>query len=618
MLNLRLARWRLLLGTSLLATGMNVGAQDAGNRDPMRLAPIRVQDLGINYRSDAAAGTLRSTTPLKDWPQSVQTLNNELLRDQGIYRFDDIYRNITGATQFSNLQDLSIRGFRTQRGQVSFNGMRANPYDGFINPIMANIDRVEVLKGPAALLYGNGSPGGTINMITKKPLARERHEVTGLIAEDQRYRTTFDSTGPVGEDGDLLYRFIGSVDDAESYRNNVEERSWQLAPSLTWLPTDTTTVSLETEVFRVFNKGKRGRGIPAPNGDTGAVPLSFAANEPTDRQVNEGYAAQLTLDQALTRDWDFRLTGRFSESDYDDRYHEPISLRDDKRTMDRQWRDLNYVNDEWNAIAELRGAERLGRFRHELNLGVDLGRKLRRDNFAFVDDPDIEPIDIYDPVYGATNPSEYDYSLDQRTFDTRNRSVYVRDLVSVGRWKFLGGLRYDHFKEQSVRAEGSNDALTGQAGIVYSLTPKHSLYGSYSQGFEPQIPPVDHDGDDGLFEPVESEQFEAGVKSDWFRGRLSTTAAVYQIVRKNHIGGDPRGRSARSKARAWNSMSLVGSPTTGRCRPATPIPMPRSPAMPTPPMLARSSQTRRTMPRSCGPVTTCHRWLSASAAGSTT
>ncbi|RFA28992.1 hypothetical protein CAI21_11100 [Alkalilimnicola ehrlichii] len=469
-----------------------------------RLSTIRIEDRGDTYVVGDAESVLRTDESLREIPRSVGIVNHEVLRDQDVYRFDELYRNVSGASQFSYNQDFQIRGFRSQRDNVTFNGLRANPYDGFINPITANVDRVEVLKGPAALLYGGGGPGGMVNLVTKKPLAVRQRSVTVTAAEHDRYRGVLDVTGPLGEDSPVLYRLIMAGEDGGSFRDNIEERNWQLAPSVTWLISDASTLALEAELFGVRNKGKRDRGIPAPGGDVDLLPIDRSLQEPTDLQENKGWALQAGFEHYLTSIWRISLTGRASHSDYRDRYHEPSGLEADGRTMRRQFRDFDYTNEEAYAVADLAGEFNSGRFRHQINVGVDARNTVRSDVVGSTTG-NVPPIDIFDPVYRQARPADYDYELTERETRSQSRGIYLRDRIELTpRWTVAGGVRYDRHSADWLGSDKDSDtAVTGDLGAVFKATEQVSLYASYAESFEPQLGGTPEQG--GPWEPLESE-----------------------------------------------------------------------------------------------------------------
>ncbi|HET9679251.1 MAG TPA: TonB-dependent siderophore receptor [Gammaproteobacteria bacterium] len=503
---------------------------------PAKLGTIRVEDLGNTYEARSANSTLRGDIPLQDLARSVQVINTELLEDQGIFRFDNIYKNITGVSQFSYNLDFQMRGFRTGREQVLFNGLRANPYNGLINPIMANVDRVEVLKGPAAILYGTGGPGGVINIVTKKPLSRSHQEFALTIGSWNLFRVVADSTGPIDEDGDFLYRFIAAYNDADSFRDHVHNRNIQIAPSLTWIASPRTALTFSTVYFDVESNGKRDRGIAAPGGDTSVLPISRSFHEPTDLQTNDGLAMDLRLDHMLTANWDLLVAARSTISDYTDQYHEPQFFLADGRTIRRQWRDYFYQIDEQSLFADLSGTVYWGDVRHTLNVGLDYAHYERNNRYGSTYD-DVPTIDIYDPVYGADSSTyvyDYTYSRDEHS----STGLYFRDLISLGQWNFMGAIRYsDYQTEEDEQPANTETAMSYEAGVVYEASQALSWYASVADTFEPQLGYTAMEG--GPFDPLLSTQAEVGAKYGLMGGALNVTFALYRIVKENNLVNDP-------------------------------------------------------------------------------
>ncbi|HBY60903.1 MAG TPA: TonB-dependent siderophore receptor, partial [Solibacterales bacterium] len=247
---------------------------------------LSTQVTQVVVRADAAATLTRAETPTLELPQSVQVIDEKVLDQQQVVRLENVFRNISGVNQFSAYQDFNIRGFRSGEQAVLYNGSRAGLYTFWTSPMLANIDRVEVLKGPASVLYGSGQPGGLINLVTKKPLPVFRNQVSYTYGQFKQHRTQVDSTGPLNSARTLLYRFNGAYFSNQSFRWFNQADNYLVAPALTWATSSRSRLTLEGELMKDNRTAQRDRGIVAPRNNVDLLPIGFTVQEPTDSQRN--------------------------------------------------------------------------------------------------------------------------------------------------------------------------------------------------------------------------------------------------------------------------------------------------------------------------------------------
>jgi len=537
------------------ATGLAVtlGEAVAGEGDDAIQVVVTGEQDEAPYRAIDTTTATRTDTPILEVPQSIQIVPREVLEDQAARDLGDVTQNVAGLNQFSAYQDFALRGFRIQDESVFYNGLRGNPYNFFTNsPILGNVERVEVLKGPASVLYGQLQPGGFINIVTRQPEPVPSVTVTGIAGNYAEFGAQVDATGPLDAQESLLYRFNVSYLGADSFRDFQSSDYWQVAPSLTWLISDRTSLSLTGEWFEDNRQGQRDRGIPAPGGDVFALPISFTVNEPDDEAGSTGYAIQLALDHEFSETWQFRATGRFSYSDYFNQYHNPSGLLDDGRTMTRDFRDQEFTSDSFAADVYAVGQFSTGSIAHRLVFGIDttIQNNVLEGLFA---DPiesggDVPSIDIFNPQYGQANPDNYTLLFDRTEERLRQYGLYLQDQIILSpQWQVLLGLRYDFFDNESNfegdfgsdEVEFSDSALTLRGGIVYQPTDNLSFYTSYSQGFVPQSEFNQGPDRGGPFDPEESWQIEVGSKAFLLSDRLTATLAYYYLNRQNVLVTDP-------------------------------------------------------------------------------
>jgi iron complex outermembrane recepter protein len=517
---------------------------------------IDSQSTQIVVRADAAATLARSETPLLELPQSVQVIDEKVLDQQQVVRLENIFRNVSGVNQFSAYQDFNIRGFRSGEQAVLYNGSRAGLYTFWTSPMLANIDRVEALKGPASVLYGSGQPGGLINLVTKKPLPVFRNQVSYTFGQFHQHRTQVDSTGPLNSSRTLLYRFNGAYFNNESFRWFNRAENYLVAPAVTWAPSARSRLTFEGEMMKDNRDAQRDRGIVAPRNNVDLLPLGFTVQEPGDFQNNSGDAVQANYVHSLSETWTFQGTARYARNRYRDSYHEPRPFTPDFSEITRQYRDFNRnASRKWiNSFAS--GAWQTGAIRHNLTVGLDLGFQgddVRGDRTA---DPidGVPNLNLTTFNYGRANPALYRFrNRSSADGDSRQYGVYVRDQVDLTqRLKGMFAVRLTGFKDWNVSFNevtgvstqqqfGDRDVTT-QAGLVYLVGSSTSVYGNYAESFLPQGTSTIARG--GPFAPERGRQIEFGAKREWFNGRLSSTAALFDIRRRNILVTDPASPSA--------------------------------------------------------------------------
>ena len=259
-----------------------------------------------SYKSDYTFGATKTATYLKDIPQSVSIITKELIADRQIERAWDATKMMSGVNRYSNYNDIVIRGFRSGENQPRLiNGLRA-AFGYFDQPVTANLERIEVVKGPASALFGNAVPGGTINFVTKKPLTEKRYGLSFSVGSFNTFRGSADFTGPINKDSTILYRFNAAYSNAESFRSLQGSENYMIAPSFSFLPSKHTRINVDF-VFNQ-NNSKIDRGQPVFGASSGsdiyATPISLAIGAPNDFYK----VKNLQLNLGLTHDFNEKLS----------------------------------------------------------------------------------------------------------------------------------------------------------------------------------------------------------------------------------------------------------------------------------------------------------------------
>lgn len=530
-----------------LATAMPLQA-GANESQPQSLERIEVKGRAAQfYFVKESAMATKTPTDYMDIPQSIQVLSKELIADQAARQTTDLYRSISGITQFS-YSGVTARGFR--QDQVRYDGVQGDPYGGFSIPQLFNVEQVEVLKGPSGMLYGAGQPGGLLNYVTKKPKFQTQQEF-GLLAGNYDLRGVYaESTGSLDEDTTLAYRIGGFYQNVKPFRNNTDESNLLLSGGLTWLASQTTQLTLQYDFIDQDLGGHRLRGVPVDDAGNFLTAISYNPNEKTDFQRVKADVWQATLNHEFSPSFSNTTVIRYLDNQRLQNYHENRGLKDDGRSMIREFRDQVRENEEYSVTTDFIYQGQWGDISHTLLVGADyfdvqshfqysVGRGAKSN---------IPDIDIVTPQYGS-DPSTYQL-LQRPDADTAfdRTGFYIQEQVSLGEhWIAIAGARYDHFNDEN-QATGdsySDSDISPRVGLIYKPSDYTSVFASRSQGFDPQSLSAQlsesSDLDSGAsLKPEQSVQYELGIKQQWLDGSLLTTATVYHITKDNVTVGNPQ------------------------------------------------------------------------------
>jgi iron complex outermembrane receptor protein len=261
-----------------------------------------------SYKSDYSFSATKTETAVKDIPQTISTVTKELIQDQQSYRLNDVVKNVAGINQFSAYDDITMRGFRNSgRGGRLINGLRS--YNNFwTSPLLVNIERVEVIKGPASAMFSNTNPGGTVNMVTKKPLDEKRMGFNFTTGSWNAYRAAADFTGPLDEDKALLYRLNIGYENAESFRDYTPHETLVAAPSITFLPNENTRLNFDLVYTQNNTVLDRGRPVKQGEQNLFATPINLTLTQPGDFLNANSLALTLSLNQKLAKNISFNAS----------------------------------------------------------------------------------------------------------------------------------------------------------------------------------------------------------------------------------------------------------------------------------------------------------------------
>ncbi|WP_020397983.1 TonB-dependent siderophore receptor [Kordiimonas gwangyangensis] len=540
---------------ALIAAAFPITAQ-AQSSESYDASDDDVEEIVVTGRAQALyrvseTGVARGAGDPMDIPQAVTIINEALIADQGARDMTDLYRNIAGITTFS-YSGVTFRGFR--QDQVFYDGLRGNPFIAFSVPKLFNIKRVEVLKGPAGMLYGPGEPGGLINYVTKTPTDELEAQAAVTAGNYNRYGASGDVSGPLNKSGTILGRVGAFYETMDPFRNNTEDQSLILDAGLTFKMGETARLITQVTHYDQDMQGARLRGVPTDDEGNFLTDISWNANEATDFLDLKAtvYQARFQAEPAEGVTTEFGV--RYFDALERQQYHEPRGLidTDDDGVMDsslRELRDQQRKTDGFTVSGMATYAHTIGGMENKILVGGDWYRENANFWAHTVGRNDVPILALDNPVYGLSGADFYDLdALPLRETDSQSTKYgfYIQDQLSLTeQFTLVGGLRYDSYKDEDTigGANYDDNEISFRAGLIYQPQEDISLYASWSESFEPQSISSQDPLAGGPFNPITGEQIEAGIKVALLDGRLQASAAAYQIKRQNLLQLDPNGDS---------------------------------------------------------------------------
>lgn len=500
----------------------------------------------VGYKSDYSFSSTKTQMALKDIPQTISTVTKELILDRQAVRLNDIVQNIAGVSQFSVYDDITIRGFRSSRGNNRLlNGMRMS--NNWISPLLVNIERVEVVKGPASATFANARPGGTVNMVTKKPLDERRQSVDFSLGSYNTLRTQADFTGPLDSARTLLYRLNFGYEDGESFRDQIYNKNFLIAPSISFLPKAGTRFNADLIYGNINTVLDRGHTAFKNDKSLYSTPIGLNANQPGDYLKDKNVSINFSFSQVISENHTFNAS--YMVSKLDERINEHtiekyvtadstmLSFSDKRVKMNSKGLNL-YMSSNFNT----------GSLSHQVLYGYDYNSSYFLDNSrgAVGEADGVKGFSLRNPVYFNRPINNYIFHEDNgytSLTESVTHGVYLQDVLKYKNLQVLVSLRQEFYKipssnynyDQSlVQKDQKQNALLPRIGITYGITDQINVYGTYNTGFEPQNSDVlGTRSNGGPFDPLKSELFEAGVKGEFFGKKLFAGLSTYQITQKN-------------------------------------------------------------------------------------
>ena len=553
----------------------------AAGEEIVKMEAFKVTTEIGTYAEASSDSALKAATQLRDIPISVTITNHAFIEDLRAVRMGDIYQYITGLSyNDSKLADgFSIRGMP---GSTNIKNIQIDGLPGLgsrsSTPASANIERVDVLKGPAGVLYGYMEPGGLVNMITKKPQARRKTELfasasaySSPINSDTGFTATLDTTGPVTADKRLRYRLISQVDDNDSFRRDRWAKNFYLMPSVMFAVSKDTALTVGYEYVRERRTGDDGLVAPLNRIDL-IAPIDIVYQNPEDRETDNGWAYTADFRHRWQNHWQLSVAGR--RVDHNDtrdvlRNQGIVNnvanprLSTLTRRYNQQYNKRNYRT----LDANLQGDIETGPLKHHVLVGGTLGaeqnwfdrRAFYATNLASL------TVNLYTPNQLAIRPPVVPDQI--QITETNLQGAYVQ--VQSSLTKQLKAVFSGRHDKQEVDYKQFRPARTGAAsssatvpsfGLVYQPNELVSIYGSLTSSFHPvgnSFSSEDANGASGHWAPEEARQREVGAKIDWPSQGLTFSTAFFEITKDNVI--EQTGFTNRNGVLAWTVVGEIKS-----------------------------------------------------------
>jgi iron complex outermembrane recepter protein len=549
--------------------------------------------LAKNYTSDYSFSATKIAIANKDLSQSISTITKELIADRQAFQLADAVKIASGVIPSSFYNQYAIRGIsQNEEGQI-INGLRTRQYY-FIQPITSHIERIEVLKGPASVSFSSVDPGGSINLVTKKPLTENRKEVSVSAGSFNTIRTTLDFTGPLNKEKTLLYRLNGAYQEAKSYRDLVRNNSYLISPSISYVPNNKTSINVEMIISDMNGNLDRGQpifGAVAGVTNLNSTPISLNLGASNDffrskefivtSTLNHKFSKQISFNVAyMKQTWtedlqEHRTTNAFAVNINNQPVNNLAAMQFVQR---KQFWNIDNINAYFNFDFKI------GKATNKLVVGYDgsswektkgggqnaargflLNNGTVANSFVLANAanyqtiivngvtlprPNVPHFDISNPQYTIRNVN--DYVMNVRTALpaalTNNNSIYIQNLWQYNKFTVLLSLRQEWFKDiTNYNAPNTNSftntAIIPRIGVTYAVNKNMNVYGTFLQGFQPQSNTVTLMPNTGSFfntaksaaqfQPLRSDLKELGVKASLFKGKISVTSSIYEINQSN-------------------------------------------------------------------------------------
>lgn len=587
---------RLLAGSGLgwrhSGNTLIVSPLPAAPSEAATLEPIRVQGVGetTGYVADTSRAGTKTDARLIETPQSISVVTRQQMDDQAVQSVRQALRYTPGLTAEyrgaggSRYDTVIYRGFG---GGINYDysyqdGMRLLGANYAIPQIDTyTLDRIEVLRGPSSVLFGQGTPGGLVNLVSKKPTATPLREIELQAGTHSFTQAAFDFGGPVDEDGKVLYRLTGLTRSSQTQIDYQKDERIAIAPAITFRPNADTSLTILAQYQHDPYGGYYGF-LPAVGTiqdlpDGGRIGRNFFDGSPKFDEFSRTQAAVgYLLDHRINDVWSVQSNFRYMqmEVDYKSVYTTGLDVSDPTNPLLTRRAIVNHANlDAVTADNHAQARFNTGAVAHTALFGIDYQRMSYREDQGMGAAPSLS---INRPDYSLPIATPAISARSKQTLD--QLGLYAQDQLKLGQWTVLAGIRQDWTSNDrlnrinGVATDQSDRAFTWRLGSVYEFENGVAPYVSYSRSFQPV---ADADANGNLFKPTKGEQYEAGVKYQPPGQDAFITAAVYQLTQSNVLTTDPantnysiqtgevrsRGLELEGKASLTRNLDLLASYT---------------------------------------------------------
>jgi len=490
------------------------------------------------YKSSRSASATRTDTAISDVPQAISVVPAQIIDDLASSRVDaalDFAGGVARGNNFGGLQmfGLSLRGFSGDSGGfVYYNGFATRGTNA--PPDVSAIERLEVLKGPTAGLYGAGDPGGVINIVSKRPQHKAFTKISLTAGKWDKYYSTIDVNTPLN--ANIAARLIFAAEDNGSFRDYVGNKRYVITPILSADISDSTHIIWHNEFSRT-DLNLFDRGVFPINGNWRAMNKKTYLGEPNDGRIRtDTELSQLILEHSLNADWLVRLAGQYRHGALDGNSTEPMAPILGSTVSKRRYRERDFTWRSSDVHLETVGHFSTLDVHHTLLAGLEYSKAHSNSNFPQTNFVGFD-IDAINPIYAGT---KHPGALSNRSYYAlqENYAFNVQDQIEfTPKFGALIGARFDKFKVYSLNRVNpihtyaqTKHAFVPRAGLMYKFTPQVSSFVNAAKSFKPNL---DENANYKIYDPITGIGYEAGFKLDLIDEQLAATLALFQIEKKN-------------------------------------------------------------------------------------
>ena len=492
-----------------------------------------------SYSSDYSFASTKLQTPQKDIAQSLSIITNELFNDKMKFHLNEAISDAAGINPYSGNDEYTIRGFKAENAHL-INGMRTFN-SVLVSPLLVNIDRIEVIKGPTSVLYGNADPGGNINMVTKKPIATPKANAEIAFGSYNTVRAQADLTGKLTDNAKWLYRFNAGFENGNSFRTGIEKGALMLAPSISFIPNRKWQLNADLSYQSFNNVLDRGQPGLNKNNNLTNTPINLTVSQPGDKLEEQDISTILAANYKVNSKLSLNSSLLIHKTIQDIKEHGIRGyITDDSVSLYYLGREYDATVFNMSNYATYQF--KLANYQHQLMGGFDVaasaieitkfnGELPSLGNGAGI----VAKFSLKNPNYIARPVASYIQSgktvNDPVGEEYVNYGLYLQDQISIGKWQMLMGFRYSIYSEEeaTTTTEEVEGVILPRVGLVYKATPNVSFFGTYNKGFDPFEKSFTVQIFKDPFKPLFSELLEVGVKAELFNKRFFGTLSTYQL-----------------------------------------------------------------------------------------